>query len=269
MTKSYILPRMLVRLLFCGSFALCAAVAAAAPLRAQPAVEAEEPPAYRQLVADALAEYEGGHFEESRALMARAHALFPNARTLRGLGMVSFELREYVDSVRYLEQALASHERPLDTELQSQTAALLERARRFVGQLALQVRPAHAHVLVDGSEVLGGDRRSIVLEVGEHELWVRAEGHSAERRHVRITGGEEITLSVVLVQVAPPVERAEATHAERPVWYKRPWLWVATGAVVAAGAGLGVGLALRADPAPREPPYRGLSGEQPFVGPTQ
>ena len=83
-----------------------------------------EPAGYRDTVERAVLEFAAGHFEESRALFARAHALFPNARTLRGLGMAEFELRNYVIAIEHLEAALANQARPLDEDLRRIEAVL-------------------------------------------------------------------------------------------------------------------------------------------------
>ena len=60
---------------------------------------------YQRLVRQAIAEYAEHNFAEARALFARAHALEPNARTLRGLGMTAFELRSYAEVYRVLTAA--------------------------------------------------------------------------------------------------------------------------------------------------------------------
>ncbi len=56
-----------------------------------------DPEGYRAAIDAAVQEYELNHFEESREQFARAHALNPNARTLRGLGVADFELRRWTN----------------------------------------------------------------------------------------------------------------------------------------------------------------------------
>ena len=126
--------------------------ALAARVDAQP----EEPPAYRELVEQALAEYAAKNYDEAGTLFERAHTLFPNARTLRGMGMAAFELRQYDQSARHLEAALASTVRPLDGALRKETEALAARARAFVATLELRVSPAHANLSLDGAPIAPG-----------------------------------------------------------------------------------------------------------------
>lgn len=236
---------------------LCAAlVALASPrtsARAEPPMEAaeiasDEPSGYRTLINDAVREYNLRHFDEARGLFTRAHALFPNARTLRGLGATSFELRDYVESVRMLEAALASTVRPLDVPLRERTARLLARARGFVGTVALDVVPSATVTVLDGVPM--PETRQLLLAVGDHVLEFRAPGYLSELRKLRIDGGESERIEVHLSrppEASPPAPLApqQPPHTERHL-YKSGWLWAAVGTAVAAAA-IGAGLALRSD----------------------
>src|SRR5689334_12069641 len=71
------------------------------------------PEGYEALIEAALTEFGAGHWEEARALFRQAHASFPNARTLRGMGMASFELRDYPEALGELGAALTDDRRPL------------------------------------------------------------------------------------------------------------------------------------------------------------
>jgi hypothetical protein len=224
----------------------------AAPGQAQ-ALTAE-PAGYKQLMDEAVAEYELRHFAEARALFARGASLFPNARAFRGVGMAEFELRDYADSVDSLERALASDVRPLEGPLRGETEQLLERARRFVGRILFTLEPAETRVLVDNVPVTLGTQRDLRLTVGDHNLELRAEGYLAERRTLKVRGGELDSLHVALTRVDTPAlgplvlapAAAPVPHdtgSERRPLYKNPWLWTGVGVAVAALAtGLAIGL---------------------------
>lgn len=233
------------------------------------AASATEPPEYRNTVREALSEYHAKNFPEARALFAEAHAQFPNARTLRGLGMTAFELRSYHESIAYLTEALASQVKPLDGSLRTETERLLARAERFVGKLSLTVVPPDAHVLLDGSPMARVDGAPLVLEVGEHTLEFQADGYHTESRSLYVKGRETETWNVVLnaipqpapvVSVPPPAEvarRAEEPtgprfvdvstpqNTEKRPLYKNPWLWTGVASAVVIGAVVGVLLATR------------------------
>src|SRR5262245_5250782 len=61
---------------------------------------------YRTTIEGAVEAYSQQRYDEALGLFLKAHALSPSARTLRGIGLASFETRRYVDSIRYLTGAL-------------------------------------------------------------------------------------------------------------------------------------------------------------------
>lgn len=221
-----------------GAMLCLAVMACARPVAAQQA----PPPEYTRHVADALSEFELSHFEEAREQFKQAHAIFPNARTLRGLGMVEFELRHYSVSVGFLEQALASTVKPLADKLRSDTEALLERARSYIGEVRLTLEPASATLTVDGVSVAGAGSRDLVLDVGDHLVELRAAGYLSQTHRVQVEGGMLQTLRVKLVapgaQIADaPTQSDRAPDAPRAVpLRKRWWLWTTIGVVLVGGA---------------------------------
>lgn len=190
----------------------------------------DEPEGYRALIEQALSEYEAKNYEEAGSLFARAHALAPSARTFRGLGMASFELRRYPESVDQLERALASNIKPLDAALRAETQTLLSRARGFIASVTVELRPAQATLLVDGNEV---DDRRLRLPLGDHEFEARLAGHRAEKRRLRVRGGEVSQLQLVLSPEPSEGVAGDDTRGAR----KRPWLWVGVSAAAAVAVG--------------------------------
>jgi tetratricopeptide (TPR) repeat protein len=220
-----------------GLFVLLVGVVAfcASAVRAE---DAAEPPGYRETVEQALSEYSLHNYEEASALFSRAHEIYPNARTLRGMGMASFELRRYEESANNLEAALRSKVRPLEGELRSETESLLARARGFLAVVKVEVQPTTATLLLDGQPV---QTNELNLRLGEHTLEVRAQDYRPETRTVRVHGGEVLHIDISLDRntlASGPVERP------RPL-YKNAWLWTGVGLVIAGGVVAGVLLATR------------------------
>ena len=222
--------------------------------QASPAVTpapADEPAGYRATVEEARREYDRGNFVEARALFAKANSVFPNARALRGLGMTLFELKSYGECVSTLEEALASKVRPLDGELRTETTRLLDRARSFVGRIHVSVEPPETTITVDGMPTKLDAQGNLLLEIGAHVLEFHADGHTEEKRGLKIIGGEQESLHVALRKQSPaPAPLLVAATAEpvrtdaplRPL-YKNPWLWTGVGVAAAAVAtGLVLGL---------------------------
>ena len=198
------------------------------------------PAGYDQAIEAGLSEHALGHFQESLAHFERAHQLLPSARTLRGLGKVEFELRNYGRAVTLLQGALDAQVNPLTPELRAEVEAVLVRARVYVGEVHVRVEPGTATVSVDGVAVAEGDEGvPITLMVGDHLLEFHANDCLVERRPVRILGGDEVALEVVLTSTAARVQESQEKLKpdERPnKQIKKKWrLRTAVGAV-AAGA---------------------------------
>lgn len=157
-------------------------------------VRAQDDDEYRRVITEALAEFDGHNFAEALALFRRAHALRPSARTLRGLGQVSFELRHYVDAVNYFREALASTVNPLTDAQRTESTNLMTRAEAFVGRYRITTTPEGAAITVDGNEATN----EIVLDIGAHVVAASLSGYVTSTRTVNVIGGEDTTLAFVL-----------------------------------------------------------------------
>jgi tetratricopeptide (TPR) repeat protein len=205
-----------------------------------PAKDANAPPGYDEAIDIAFKEFELGNYPEARSRFLEAHKLFPSARTFRAIGMVEYELKNYGDAIDALEKALASKVKALEGTARMATEELLDRAKGYVARIALDINPGVATVIVDGVPVELGMGGVLILQVGDHNLEFRAPGRLVERRQLKINGGEEKKLQIVL---PPAVEANGQPKKEARPLYKNPWLWAAVGVVaVGAGVGLGVGL---------------------------
>lgn len=231
---------------------------------------------YDATIERALSEYDAQNFEEALALFIKAHALSPNARTLRGMAMTEYELRRYVECITHAQQAIDSQQKPLTVWLRAQTQELLRNAQQYVSRVAVQIEPAtaSASVMVDGVATALAADGSLTLQIGEHFVEVRAAGFESARRKLVLQGGDDQMLSFTLEAVptaptaaepAPPVvapalaiapvaaprdARAAEVPQTRPlaapqrddpdstgsVWTS-PWLWTGVGV-------LGVGIAV-------------------------
>jgi hypothetical protein len=159
------------------------------------------------LIGDAVAEYDAGRYEEARALFRLAHEKSPTARTLRGIGMASFEMRDYVEATRALTASLRDQRRPLTADQRKHAQGLLARAETFVGQFMLRLSPASASVFVDGRPAVLEADGSLLLSLGRHEISVRCTACTPNEKQVLVDviGGEKKPLEVSLAPSTPPV----------------------------------------------------------------
>lgn len=182
---------------------------------------AEEAPQYRSLIASALDEYELGNYEEARSLFERAHASEPSARTLRGIGMAAYQARRYVVALGYLQAALADQRKPLTPPMRREVQSALDAAQGFIARYELQLDPSEASVAVDG-EVVSASEGFLLLDPGEHELVVNADGYKTEVRHIKATSGRRgrielrLTPSSSEASVATADSASAAPHTMRP-----------------------------------------------------
>jgi len=148
------------------------------PSQPQALVTVEVAPSYDDLVRQGIESHETGAFADAHAFLEQAHALAPNARTLRGMGVASFRGGFFARAVRELRAALTHPNKPLEAELRSGAEDVLKRAEAEVLLLSLSVTPGNATVAIDGTEP--AHDFDLVLEPGSHTLRVVAEGY-AER----------------------------------------------------------------------------------------
>jgi hypothetical protein len=204
--------------------------------------------AVQTLIADAVAEYDAGHFQEARALFRRAQQQSPSARTLRGIGMASFELREYVEATRALTEALREQRHALSAEQRQHVQGLLARADAYVGHFALRLRPASATVVVDDLPAEVDADGTLLLPFGRHHLIARCPTCTPSEREIEVSGGERQILEIALeplapprltveppatvrTTVVPPIERVEAPAPKR----SHAAYWVGGAALLSAG----------------------------------
>lgn len=227
--------------------------AGAVPATAQASPSERE---YKESIRRALAEMDARNYAEARSLFLKAHALQPSARTLRALGNVEFELRRYAQSMRYLRAALANDVRPLTAEMKLEVNQALERALGFTGRFALELAPKNATLTIDEQPAeLEGDG-TLLLDVGRHELVLKASGYLSTQKSLMVNGSENDTLRIALTPIglaqpslvahsggdqSTPQPSGAAATEDRSV-FRQWWFWTALG-VVATGAVTGIVLA--------------------------
>lgn len=135
-------------------------------------------PDYKKAVAEALQEFAHGNYPEARAAFERAHAVAPNARTLRGMGLSAFESRDYVGAIQLLSSALAHPEQPLTEAQRTEAIEVITRAQGNVATIELELSPSTAALLLDGQPIALQDGK-LSLNPGEYRLEAHAADHES------------------------------------------------------------------------------------------
>lgn len=179
--------------------ALCGFLIAPGSLAAQDKPPPDKHAQYRELIEKALQEYSLGHWPEARVFFSDAHAIWPNARTLRGLGMACYEARHYVEAIELLEQALVNKVQPLTPKLAIEAQSILAQAKRFVSPAFISTSPEGAEISLDDQALKLRSNGAVLLDPGEHILQVSSPGHKTERRTLHAEAGRELRVQVDLL----------------------------------------------------------------------
>jgi tetratricopeptide (TPR) repeat protein len=185
----------LLKLAVCSA---CLCLLAPAALSAQDKPSPDKQAQYRELIEKGLQEYALGHWPEARVFFGDAHTIWPNARTLRGLGMSCYEGRSYVEAIDYLERALANRIQPLTSKLETEAQGILAQAKRFVSSAYVRATPAHAELSLDDQPVKPRSNGAVLLNPGEHILQISSPGYRTELRTLHGESGRELHVQVDL-----------------------------------------------------------------------
>lgn len=230
---------------------------------------------YKRNIESAVLEFDAGNWAEARVLFQHAHSLRPSARTMRGMGKASFELKEYVRAQRELSSSLSEGRAPLSEPQRQEIQALLTRIDRYVGVLKMRVKPADAQptIMVDGVRTDG----ELKLDLGNHDIHVQAEGYQTLNHKIAIEGGKTQHLQLTLNPARPEVaanlqpRAADVVSLQRQNEPRQPrdeassgvleqwWFWAIVGAVVVGGAATAVALTAEFVPEAPVPGNTGLS----------
>jgi tetratricopeptide (TPR) repeat protein len=194
---------------------------------------------YEAALAEALEAHARGDYAQARIFMERAHSLDPSARTLRGLGIVAFAQGRHLESIRYLDAALASDVKPLPPDLRAGVDELLAHAWGQVASFEIVIEPSGTF-WVDGRSPDFYAPNRVVLSPGAHLIRARAPSRADYELQVEAKAGDRRTLQIVLARPPEPVvvERVLDAPENDPFWNprKRRFAWISGATLIGAGA---------------------------------
>jgi tetratricopeptide (TPR) repeat protein len=205
-------------------------------------------PQYRAAIDLAVREYSVGNWEEALLRFRNAHALYPNARTLRGMGLSAYELRDYVRAIGWLTEAVANPNNALTALQRTESETAIATARDYVVLLDLTLEPSSAVLTIDGVAPVRDASGKILINPGEHELVAQAAGYETLRRALRVNAGDRPALELELqpqgaqpASLAAPSAALESDSDEGSVL---PWIAIGAGVTVTATGAIFLGMAL-------------------------
>lgn len=172
---------------------------------------------YQRTVHQALEEYQTGNYGEMYAAMRRAHELEPNARTLRGMGIAAFELKNYTLALVNLRAALVDTRKPLTAQMLAEVRDVIRRAELYVDTITLAVTPSNAEITVDGDVPTLDEHGALLVTLGKRELRASLAGYTTAQRTLTVVGGEARQVSITLAAASAADHAAAPTAATTPI----------------------------------------------------
>jgi hypothetical protein len=222
----------------------------ATPAFAQPEAEdaTEVETTYAKLVADAVTAFDAGKYRESRDLLAQAHELRPNARTLRGMGLAAFEEGRYSLAVLDLDAALAETRQPMSESQRGEVEQLRSEANALTARYTVSGLPPDNELRVDGEEPVWDPNGWLMIDQGAHTVTLTSSTGDIRSWSVRAQGGNtsDFDLSppppaaVVAAEApaAPPVELAVVPPASErtPTGISNVWAYAGFAGAAVTGS---------------------------------
>ncbi len=153
--------------------------------------------------------YRDGNYGGALAEFEEAYRLKPGVGSLQNVALSQKGLFRYSEAATTLEQLLERHGADLNDGERKAVEEALTELRGLIATIRLRVVPAHARVVLDGRQLSAADLAApLVLNVGEHTLSADAAGYTADKRVLRVAGGQrdvavdfELRCSAGFVQV--------------------------------------------------------------------
>src|SRR5450432_2251716 len=192
--------------------------------------------------------YEESDYALALAEFERVYELVPNYRVLYNIAQVSVQLGRYARALstfkEYLKQGAAELPAERVTEVHAELANLVGRT----AHVDVRVDRPGAEIVFDGSLVGTAPLpESLVVDVGEHRIQVRAPGYVPQSADLSLAGGDHpertFTLQAEQKAVIPTVvvERTATPAIHNSNHNAMRWLgWTGTGALTAGAVVLEV-----------------------------
>lgn len=171
-------------------------------------------------------------FAQAAAKYREALALWPHPAIHYNLGIARLNLVQPVDAYKSFEAAKRHGPGPLGREKFEQAGEYLAILETRLARIAVSCDIAGAHVTLDGEPLFTGPgTREEIVNPGRHQLVANKPEHVPDTRQIAVSPGERVRAVLV------PRSMDEMARRERrwAVW--KPWIPVAAGAGLLAGAG--------------------------------
>ncbi|HWO25785.1 MAG TPA: tetratricopeptide repeat protein [Kofleriaceae bacterium] len=167
---------------------------------AQPAPRTPEQQEADRHFKDGVTRYKEGKFDAALAEFKEAYRIAPHPLVLYNMAGCYRELSRYGEAVKAYRQFLAEGPGKAPESRLADARTELDKIYAIVGRVTVAVEPeAGASLLLDG-QPLGTLplEMPLIVSPGAHKLLARAPGRLDVERELRITGGEDLPIAMIL-----------------------------------------------------------------------
>jgi len=187
--------------------------------------------------------YDEADYRAALVEFRRAYEIAPNAVVLYNIGETYYQLQNYAAALTALERYLA--ESPSTAEHRADVAKTLDILRSRVGKIAITTNVPGCEVTVD-DEFVGKSplAQPVPVSIGRRKITAMRSGLPPDTRFVEVAAGDTAAITLTLEEPKPveaPASRPlPAVAEEPPASSHATTAWIITGALGAAGIGMGI-----------------------------
>jgi hypothetical protein len=148
--------------------------------------------------------FKEGNYQASLVEFKRAYEIAPNYNVLYNIGQVYFQLQDYVNASKYLNQYLDEGRQRITQTRRTEVEADLEKLKGRIAQVMVVVNVSGAQIYVDDQPIGTSPlREPLMVSAGRRVFSASREGRQTVRKTVEVAGGDRLEVQVELPELAP------------------------------------------------------------------
>ena len=148
--------------------------------------------------------FKEGNYQASLVEFKRAYEIAPNYNVLYNIGQVYFQLQDYVNASKYLNQYLDEGGKRITPQRRQEVEGDLDKLKGRIAQVTVTVNVTGAQITVDdqplGQSPIG---QPSLVSAGRRTFTAAKEGRQTVRKVVEVAGGDRLEIQLDLPELAP------------------------------------------------------------------
>jgi hypothetical protein len=226
--------------------AVCSPAAAGAAPGDAPGDDLKAKVQAQTLLDEGTAAYGRGDYAAALDKFTAAYKIFPSPKLWFNIGQANRDLGRPVEAVEAFDRFLRdATDAPAETMTEARRSAAELKTK--LGRIDVRCPTDGAEITVDGKQIGSTPLGEMAWTTpGRHQVTVQRAGFSPAIEDVAVLAGKAVAVEFVLrpIDLRAPNSGAGGPLVGGPTEpkpiYRRPWFWVATGAVIGAGVAVAV-----------------------------